>query len=410
MLSPVKKISLIVVASLVIAGTFFVGFLTGLSKEKIEISQKAPPTDITGIEEGKDKNVDFSIFWETWNTINEKYVSTNGPSNQDKVYGAVAGLVKSLDDPYSVFFPPKESKFFESEIQGSFEGVGMEIGMRDGVLAVIAPLKDTPAEKAGIKAGDKIITINDTSTANLTVDEAVGLIRGKGGTSVSLTILRKEESDPIKIEVTRGTIKIPTIKTTARDDGVFVIELYSFSATSPNLFRNALREFIESGDNKLVLDLRNNPGGFLEASVDIASWFLPAGKIVVRETSRDKKAPERVYRSKGYNIFDNNLKFVILINQGSASASEILAGALSEYGKATLIGEKSFGKGSVQELIPVTKNTSLKITIARWLTPNGVSISKNGLTPDIKVEYTKKDFEADRDPQMEKAVEVLQNM
>ena len=282
--------------------------------------------------------------------------------------------------------------------------------MTDDVLTVIAPLKDTPAEKAGVQAGDKIIAIDDTFTAKLTVDESVNLIRGEGGTPVKLTIVRDGEKEPIEIEIIRGRIEIPTIKTTSRDDGIFVIELYSFTATSPALFKNALREFIKSGDNRLVLDLRNNPGGYLDAAVDIASWFLPVGKIVVRETSRDPALEEKVYRSKGYDIFNKNLKFVILINQGSASASEILAGALSEYGKATLVGEKSFGKGSVQELIPIDKNSSLKITVAKWLTPNGVSISKNGLTPDIKVEFTKEDFEAKKDPQLEKAVEVLKNM
>jgi carboxyl-terminal processing protease len=405
MISPIKKSILVTIALVVVGGSFFAGFFTGISKEQKNIPTQPLPV---GIEEGKPENVDFSIFWDAWNTINEKYVSSDGTKDQEKVYGAISGLVKSLGDPYSVFFPPKEAKYFNSEIQGSFEGVGMEIGMTDNILTVVAPLKNTPAEKAGIKAGDKIITIDDTPTANLTVDESVNLIRGKGGTPVKLTIVREKEKEPIEIDVIRGTIEIPTINTIARDDGVFVIELYSFSATSPSLFKDALREFIKSGDNKLVLDLRNNPGGFLEAAVDMASWFLPAGKVVVREDSRSGE--EKVYRSKGYNIFNKNLKFVILINQGSASASEILAGALSEYGKATLIGEKSFGKGSVQELVPITKNTSLKITVAKWFTPNKVSISKNGLTPDIKIEYTKEDFEADRDPQLEKAIEILKNM
>ena len=403
-----KKIFLITIASALVAGSFFAGVFIGVEKEKQVISastEKLPKN----IEEGKPQDVDFSIFWDVWNKINEKYVSTDGPSDQDKVYGAISGLVNSLDDPYSVFFPPKESEYFESEIRGNFEGVGMEIGIRDKILTVIAPLKGTPAELAGVLAGDKIIKVDDTPTLGLTIDESVDLIRGERGTKVLLTIIREGVDEPIEIEVTRDTIEIPTINTEARDDGIFVITLYSFSANSPYLFKDALREFVESGYDKLLLDLRNNPGGYMEAAVDMASWFLPAGKVVVRETSRDGSENEKVYRSKGYNIFNNNLKFVILINQGSASASEILAGALSEYGKATLVGEKSFGKGSVQELIPVTDETSLKITIARWLTPNGVSISKNGLEPDIKVEFTKEDFEAGRDPQLEKAVEILKN-
>lgn len=402
-----KKIILITTAIFVIGTSFFVGFFTGAESKNKNTGIKSHAIYDDG---NMPDDIDFSIFWDTWNTINEKYVSTNGPSDQEKIYGAISGLVYSLGDPYSVFFPPKESEYFVSEIQGSFEGVGMEIGKTNDILTVIAPLKNTPAERAGIQAGDKIIAIDDSPTINLTVDEAVNLIRGEGGTPVKLTIIRKNKKEPIEIKVIRGTIEIPTINTIARDDGIFIIELYSFSATSPYLFRNALREFIESGDNKLILDLRNNPGGFLEAAVDMASWFLPAGKVVVRETSRNSKDAEKIYRSKGYNIFNDNLKFVILINQGSASASEILAGALSEYGKAILVGEKSFGKGSVQELIPITEDTSLKITVARWFTPNRVSISKNGLTPNIEIEYTKEDFEAGIDPQLEKAVEVLKNM
>jgi len=393
MISPAKKFVLILVALIALGGSFFAGVLIGIQKEKASIPPQPLPT---GIDEGIPPEITFSIFWDVWNKINEKYVTLNGPTDTEKIYGAIEGLVGSLDDPYSVFFPPKESEYFESEIQGKFEGVGMEVSMRDDILTVVAPLKNTPAEKAGIKAGDKVIKIDDTTTMNLTVDESVDLIRGEGGTTVVLTIVRGDENEPIKISVVRGVIEIPTIKTEAREDGVFVIELYSFSATSSYLFRDALREFIESGYDKLVLDLRNNPGGYMEAAIDMASWFLPAGKTVVKETFRDDEE-EKIYRSKGYDIFTDNLKFAILINQGSASASEILAGALSEYDKATLVGEKSFGKGSVQELIPITEKTSLKITVAKWL------------TPDVKVEFTKEDFEAGRDPQLEKAVKILKS-
>ncbi len=204
----------------------------------------------------------------------------------------------------------------------------------------------------------------------------------------------------------RDIINIPTINTRELPGGIFVIELYSFSAQSPNLFRGALREFMLSKSDKLILDLRNNPGGYLEAAIDMASWFLPSNKVVVREDFGTSQK-ERVYRSKGYDVFNENLKFVILIDGGSASASEILAGALAEHNRAILVGTKTFGKGSVQELVDITKETSLKITIARWLTPNGQSISDGGVTPHHIVEYTAADREAGRDPQLDKAVEVL---
>lgn len=354
-------------------------------------------------------SVDFSPLWKTWNVINEKFVpatTTDILTNEEKLYGAIQGLASSLGDPYTVFLPPEDAEIFEDDISGNFEGVGMEIGIRDNVLTVIAPLKDNPAERAGIKTGDKILKIDDTATDGMTIDKAVKLIRGEGGTAVKLTILREGEDELLEIEVVRGTIQIPTIDTKLRDDGVFVIELYNFSAISANLFREALREFINSGTDKMILDLRGNPGGFLEASIDMASWFLPTGKVVVTEDFGENDKP-RIHRSKGYNIFNDNLKMIILVNQGSASASEILAGALQQQNKATLVGTNTFGKGSVQELVKITPDSSFKVTIAHWLTPNGKSISDGGLSPDVEVQFTKEDLEAKGDPQLEKAVELL---
>lgn len=398
-----KRVVFIIGGVILIAAVFVGGVSFGVSnKPAIE-----KVVELYNKEEKKPAEVDFSPFWIVWSKINEKYVEGNGEADpQEKLWGAIEGLVGSLGDPYSVFLPPAESEMFESEIQGKFEGVGMEIGMRDGVLTVVAPLKGTPAYRAGMKTGDKVVKIDDKETFDLSLDQAVRLIRGKKGTPVVLTVVREGEDDLLEIEIIRDVINIPTLDTEKREDGIFVIKLYNFSANSPSMFREALREFIFSGSGKLILDLRGNPGGYLEASVDIASWFLPVGKVVAREEFGD--GGEILYRSKGYDIF-NDLPMVILINQGSASASEILAGALSEHGIATLVGEQTFGKGSVQELIQITSKTSLKLTIARWLTPNGVSISKEGLTPDVKVEMTKEDIEADRDPQMEKAVEIVQH-
>lgn len=355
--------------------------------------------------------IDFSPLWKAWNAINEKFVpatTTDSVTDEDKLYGTIQGLAGSLGDPYTVFLPPEDSEIFEDDISGNFEGVGMEIGIRDNILTVIAPLKGNPAERAGIRAGDKVVKIDDITTEGMTIDRAVKLIRGEGGTAVLLTILREGESELLEIEVIRGVIQIPTIETELRKDGVFVIKLFNFSAISANLFRESLREFIETGTDKMLLDLRGNPGGFLEAAIDMASWYLPAGKVVVTEDFGENAKP-RIHRSKGYNIFNDKLKMAILVNQGSASASEILAGALSQHGKATLVGERTFGKGSVQELVKITPDTSLKITIARWLTPNGASISDGGLTPDVEVELTVEDFEAGLDPQFDKAVELLIN-
>jgi len=379
----------------------------------VNVGEKSLSTTVVGIEnttEGKPTNVDFAPFWKAWNLINEKYVPASTTSetvnDQEKVWGAIKGLTGSLDDPYTVFFPPVESELFESDIRGNFEGVGMEIVAQDGAITVVAPLKNSPAAQAGIMAGDRIIKIDNKETSNISTEEAVQLIRGPKGTQVILTVFRNGTKEPFDIKVVRDVINVPTINTKELPGGIFVIELYNFSAQSPNLFRLALRELILSGNDKLILDLRGNPGGYLEAAIDMASWFLPSSKVIVREDFGPSKE-EKVYRSKGYDIFDENLKFVILVDRGSASASEILAGALSEYGKATLVGDKTFGKGSVQELVNITSNTSLKITIARWLTPNGLSISQDGIEPKFLVKYSNEDREAGRDPQLEKAIEIL---
>lgn len=395
-----KKIGYFLTITALVAGVFVAGVFVGYSH--------TPETDkaenILNKDTLRPPEVDFSPFWIAWNVVDSKFVENNGADSQKRVWGAIEGMVKSLGDPYTVFFPPQESKMFKEDIQGNFSGVGMEIGVRKGFLTVIAPLKGTPAYRSGIKTGDKIIKIDDTLSADMMSDEAARLIRGDKGTAVKLTIIREGEDEPIEITIIRDTIQIPALDTEIKEGGVFVIKIYSFSGTSSNEFRKALREFINSGSGKLILDLRGNPGGYLDAAVDIASWFLPLGKTVARE--KFGNGEEFLYNSKGYDIF-KNLPMVILINGGSASASEILAGALSEHGIAALVGEKTFGKGSVQELVQITPETSLKITIARWLTPKGKSISKEGLEPDIKVEITKEDFEKLRDPQMDKAVEIL---
>lgn len=397
--------------------TFFIvlAFLSGIyvgthQKSEIEkivgITNKETPSDVNG--------VDFTPFWKAWNTINEKYPGADKITNQDRVYGAISGLMHSLKDPYSVFFSPEEAKSFEEQISGNFSGVGMEVGIKDDILTVIAPLKNTPAYRAGIKSGDKILKINDTLTSDLTVDKAVKLIRGEKGAELTLTILHSGDQKAVEIKIIRDVIDIPTLETENRPDGIFVIRLFSFSANSASLFKDALREFAMSKSDKLILDLRGNPGGYLDTAVYISSWFLPAGQVIVTEDYGAEKTPE-IFRSKGFelirnqkeNVLGDQLKFVILIDSGSASASEIVAGAMQDQKKAILVGEQSYGKGSVQQVLDVTKDTILKITIAKWLTPNGNTIAEKGLTPDYVVKYAK--VEKGDDPQVAKAVKLLLN-
>lgn len=396
-----KYTSLILVCGVIF---FSLGYYLGLSKQS-ELSKVNTLINKTNSEI---TTTDFSPFWKTWNLINEKHPSANKIDDQARVYGAIAGLVQSLDDPYSVFFDPAETKSFEEDIAGNFSGVGMEVGIKNKILTVISPLKNTPAYRAGIKSGDKILKIDDKITSDMSIDEAIKRIRGEKGTTVSLSIYREGDKEPKEIKIIRDIIDIPTLETELLPDGIFVIRLFTFSGNSTDLFRNAIIEFEQSKADKLIFDLRGNPGGYLEAATEMASYFLPKGKTVVSEDYGTSKEP-KIYRSHGYDLFNENLKFVVLIDGGSASASEIFAGAMQDYKKAILVGAQSYGKGSVQEVVNITKDTILKVTVAKWLTPNGTSISEKGLTPDYEVDITSKDVETKNDPQLKKAIELLKN-
>lgn len=390
------------ISLVLLLGIFILGYYFGYShkpdiEKVISINNKEPNIE---------NNADFNSFWKAWNMINEKSIYAKKVTDQDRVWGAIKGMTASLGDPYTVFFPPEENKLFNEEIRGSFSGIGAEIGMKDKILTVVSPVKNSPAALAGLKSGDKILKIDKTETNDITIDRAINLIRGPKGTIVTLTIFRAGEKTAKEIKITRDDISIPTIDTELRSDNIFVIKFYSFSENSAQLFSEALSKFIKSGSTKLVLDMRGNPGGYLDAAVNIGSWFIDEGKTIVSEDFGSNRKPI-IYRSHGPKLFSSDLSFVVLVDSGSASAAEILAGALKEHKIATIVGQKTFGKGSVQELMPITEDTSLKVTIARWLTPNGVSISEKGLEPDVIVPFTQKDLDNKKDPQMDKAIEIL---
>ncbi|MCA9358353.1 S41 family peptidase [Candidatus Kaiserbacteria bacterium] len=352
---------------------------------------------------------DLAEFWKVWDLLEEKFVvssSTSKQTDEERIQGAIDGLVDSYDDPYTVYMPPADAEKFSEDISGNFSGVGMEVGLRDKIITVIAPLPDTPAERAGMMAGDAIVKINGSSTEDMSIDEAVSLIRGEKGTIVELQIYREGATEFQTISITRDTINIPTVRT-EQVDGTFIIALYSFNAIAESEVAKALEEYTKSGAKTLAIDLRGNPGGFLQSAVAIASYFLPAGKVVVSEDFGGGKEGE-VFRSRGRQIqhfTPQNL--VVLVDGGSASASEILAGALKDHGVATVIGAQTFGKGSVQELVTLDDGASLKVTVARWLTPNGTSISDGGLSPDIVISRTIEDRQNNVDPQKEAAVRFL---
>lgn len=354
-------------------------------------------------------DVDLSEFWRVWRLMDEKFVyasSSDELSSEERVRGAIQGLVKSFGDDYSVYLPPVDSAFFHEEMSGEFGGVGMEVGLRDDVITVIAPIEDTPAFEAGMMAGDKILKVNGTSTEDMSVDTAVKLIRGEKGTDVTITIYREGDMSTRDITITRGTIAIPTIKTEDYGDH-FRIKLYTFNQIAEREFAKGLQEYAESGADNLIIDLRGNPGGYMQSAINIASFFLPNGEVVLRERIGNE-GEEVVHRSSGISLGEYKPdEIVVLIDKGSASASEILAGALRDGGVATLIGETSFGKGTVQELVDLPSESSLKVTIARWYTPAGLNITNEGLTPDIEVLRSFEHIEAGEDPQLEAALEHL---
>ena len=399
------KYKIFLITTILVFVSFGLGVYLGKSGENIGYKEPAVARSTSTVISIEDMNA----FWTTWKLLDQKFVYTNKDAekidDKDKLWGAIQGLAASYGDPYTVFMPPEESESFENDISGNFEGVGMELAVKEKNIVVVAPLKGTPAYKAGVKKGDVLISVDGKNIVGSSLDEAIKLIRGKAGTDVVLTFAREGAILPVEIKITRGIIDVPTADTEIKGD-VFVIKLYNFYALSSDKFRLALREFVESGNHKLILDLRGNPGGYLESAVDMASWFLPLGKIIVRENF-GPDIEEQIYRSKGYDVFTNNLKMIILADSGSASASEILAGALQEHKIAKIVGTKTFGKGSVQELLKITPDTSLKVTIARWLTPNGTSISDGGLTPDYEVKMTEDDLKSDKDPQLDKAIEIL---
>lgn len=397
------KPSAIVLASvLTIAASFgggmYVGYERRPSIEKVK--------GVLGQEAAKPQEVDFSQFWEVWSRLEEKYVDREKIERPKLVLGSIAGLVRALGDPYTVFLPPQQSKLFREDVRGSFGGIGAEIGIRRDVLTVITPLKGSPAERAGLKAGDKILKINATSTDGLNLEEAVSFIRGPIGTSVTLAITRDSLEQVKEFTIVRETIVIPTIETAEKGEGISYIHLLNFNEKAVLEFRRAALQSWASGSRKILLDLRSNPGGFLEAAVDIASWFVPPGEVVARERFADGR--EIVYRSSGHRLLERT-PVVVIIDQSSASASEILAGALRDIRGAKLVGDRTFGKGSVQEVENLRGGASLKITIAKWLTPNGTSISEKGLEPDIKVE-AEEDAGEGKDPALEKAMEVLKQL
>ncbi len=347
-------------------------------------------------------DVDFDLFWEVWDLVRSEYVDQDITDKQ-LFYGALQGLLGGLDDPYSNFFTPRMAEEFSQELSGTFFGIGAEIGLdENGNVVVIAPLPETPADRAGILAGDRILLVDEQDTAGLTVNEAVQIIRGEKGTEVMLTISRGG-GEPFKVPITRDEITIKSVTWELRDDGIGVITVSMFNEETAPLFRQASQELIRDGMTGLIVDLRNNPGGLLDSAIDLAGYWVGDDVVVIESTGDDRLD----LHADGVPWF-SEMKTVVLVNGGSASASEILAGALQDYDLAEVIGEQTFGKGSVQTYHELPEGSAVKITVAKWLTPLGRSIDQDGITPDTVVPLTEEDFNANKDPQLEAAINFLQ--
>ena len=353
------------------------------------------------------QDVDFKLFWDLWDILKNQYVDPEEINEKKMFYGAMEGLANSLDDPYTVFMEPKVAKEFKESLDSDekFEGIGAELGMKHEILTVVAPLDGMPAQIAGLKSGDKILAINGESTMGITIYEAVKKIRGPKDTDVTLTIARNGLNKAKDITITRNTIFVKSLRTNLRDDNIFVIKLTNFNGNTKTLMDAATKEILEINPKGVILDLRNNPGGYLDIAVEIASEWVEDGVIVSEEFNNDRKDD----RSALGRAKLANYETVILLNQGSASASEIVAGALQDYNEATILGKQSFGKGSVQALDSLQDGSSVKVTVAKWLTPNGVNINKEGISPDEEVDIALEDDKSGEDRQMEGAAYFILN-
>jgi carboxyl-terminal processing protease len=396
-----KQILPIAVVGLLVTTSFFIGvFFGNRGFSELGPISFAPKSELINRDSGKPENVDFSLFWEAYNKLNEEYL---GEINQeDLLYGAIKGMAEATGDPYTVYMTPTEANEFMKEIEGIFSGVGIEVGIRNETLVVISPLDGTPADEAGVRARDEIIKINDEETFDMSLDEAVGKIRGEEGTKVKLTVRRGDEIK--EVEMTRKKINIDSVTLSYqkyKGSEIAILKISQFTEETPNELSEAVDKIVLRNPKGIVLDLRGNPGGYLESAVDMASEFLDEGVVVIEESSEKKENFETTRKGKLLNK-----KMIVLIDEGSASASEIVAGALKDRGRAQLVGMTSFGKGSVQIVFDLSKGI-LKVTTSKWLTPKGISISEVGIKPDVEVEMSDEDLNNFKDPQLNKALELI---
>lgn len=363
------------------------------------------------------KSIDFSLFWDAWDTLEQKFIDKKKIDEKKMFYGAIKGMVASLEDPYTFFLTPDENKQTKDDLGGKFEGIGAQLGLKENRIIVVAPLKNSPAETAGVKAGDYIVQVDGQPVKGWTLPQAVSKIRGEKGTKVKLTLERNTKE--FTVEIVRNVIKVSSVELSYESQKncknncptVAYLKLNQFGEQTNDEWDRSVEEISKKWQDKsiqgMVLDLRDNPGGYLDSSVYLASEFIKRGNLIVKQESTVEKLREYTVIREGKLL---TIPLTVLINKGSASASEILSGALRDYKRAKLIGEKSFGKGSVQEAVDLKEGAGLHVTIAKWILPKGDWINSKGIEPEIKVENTIADgntLTRESDKQLEKAIEVV---
>ncbi|MBT3704201.1 S41 family peptidase [Candidatus Peregrinibacteria bacterium] len=360
------------------------------------------------VESPSEKNVDLGLMWAVWKILDTDYLKEEALDTDAMIYGAVRGLVDSLDDPYTVFMDPDETEQFSQSLEGQLEGIGAELTIEDGVLQIVTPLKNSPAEKAGLIPGDIIYKIGDEYAMDMSFFEAIMNIRGESGTPVTLSIIRESLEEPFDVTIIRAEIDIDSVTKEVLDDGIVYLSVNQFSDTTSDEFGNALSDLILEEPAGLIVDLRYNGGGYLDIAVEMLSYLLETGLPAVSIHERAVNNNEVLMTNGGPKLLD--VPLVVLVNEGSASASEIVAGAIQDHERGIVMGVQSFGKGTVQEVEFLEDGSSIRLTIAEWHTPDGRAIQSVGLTPDIIVEVYEDDAENEYDRQLEEAKRYLEEL
>ncbi|NPA93741.1 MAG: S41 family peptidase [Chloroflexi bacterium] len=390
----------------IVAGTFAGGFALGYvfhgkqpvtGAATIAPSSSSPSPNAT--ENAKDL---WAPFWEAWDLLHKYYVR---PLDDVKlVQGAIRGMYEATGDPHTSYMDPDEFRQANIALEGEYEGIGAWVDTSGDYVTIVSPMKNSPAEKAGLQPGDEIIAVDGEDVTGVNPELVVRRVLGPAGTKVRLTI-KRDDQPPFDVVITRAKITIPSVEGKMLDNNIAYVQLLTFGDKTSDELRDTLKELMAQNPQGLILDLRNNGGGYLDTAVDVASEFLPGGEVVLYEEYKD--GSRKAYKSLGGGLA-TDIPMVVLVNKGTASASEIVSGALQDYGRALLVGETTYGKGSVQNWIPLEHDQgAVRITVALWLTPKGRQISGKGLTPDVEVPMTEDDFKAKRDPQLDKAIELI---